>query len=455
MNGTNEDRARARRCLQMALEAGAQKARVSLNSNVMDLVATLDGAVDRITHCFDRSLSLALFADGRYGVFSTNKIDDEAQLRAFVQQSLALVRMLEAEPLRDLPDPARTAKDAREGDEAGLFDPAYGTVGPEQRKGFALFASPWGAAAPDGSWRLISEEGEYSDSLYEQYIVDSQGLECLHRETAFEYGIEVTIQDRRGDRYSGYWWDSAAALRDFDPSYCGRKAVQEAAAAIGPRRLKSGRYRAVIDREAASRLVSPILKALGGYAIQQDNSFLRDALDKQVFPAGMNLRDCPRSIGQTGARFFDSEGVATRDRDIVREGTVRTFFLNSFMAAKTGLAPTTEEPVRPVLEPFWSAASPQPKHIGRDELMRLCGDGILVTGFNGGNSNSATGDFSYGVEGFRFKDGKILHPVNEMVMTGNFLPLWAGLLGAGTDARACQQKSIGSLAFEGVDFSGT
>ena len=35
-------------------------------------------------------------------------------------------------------------------------------------------------------------------------------------------------------------------------------------------------------------------------------------------------------------------------------------------------------------------------------------EGILVTGFNGGNSNPATGDFSVGVEGFYVKNGEII-----------------------------------------------
>ncbi|MBR0361488.1 MAG: hypothetical protein IIX35_03875, partial [Paraprevotella sp.] len=42
-----------------------------------------------------------------------------------------------------------------------------------------------------------------------------------------------------------------------------------------------------------------------------------------------------------------------------------------------------------------------------------------VTGFNGGNCNPVTGDFSYGVEGFAFSKGKVTHPVKEMLITGS------------------------------------
>ena len=64
-----------------------------------------------------------------------------------------------------------------------------------------------------------------------------------------------------------------------------------------------------------------------------------------------------------------------------------------------------------------------------------------------------TGDFSFGVEGFRFKNGKITHPVKEMLITGNLIELWNNLIAAGSDARACTRWQIPSLAFSDVCFS--
>ena len=49
-----------RECLKMALEAGASKARASLSKNEMSIVATLDGEVDKVSGCLDRSISLNL-----------------------------------------------------------------------------------------------------------------------------------------------------------------------------------------------------------------------------------------------------------------------------------------------------------------------------------------------------------------------------------------------------------
>ena len=203
----------------------------------------------------------------------------------------------------------------------------------------------------------------------------------------------------------------------------------------------------VIDSEVASKMVSPILRALNGFAIQQNNSFLMDSLGKKLFPESMTIMDCPHIKGRTSSKLFDSEGVATTEHAIIEKGVIKEYFINSYMSRKLGMPQTTEDATSPKLMPTIPGA-------GRDSIMKMCGSGILVTDFNGGNSNSVTGDFSYGIEGFLFKDGVAVRPVSEMLVTGNFLKLWDGFIASGDDARDCMSKLIPTLAFANVDFSG-
>ncbi len=481
-----------RDCLRMALDAGASKARASLSKNTMNIVATLDGGVDKVTACLDRSITVNLFVDGRYGTFSTNKLDADS-LRNFIIRAVETTRMLAPDPCRDLPAPARTAKDAVSGDELGICDPAWRSVTPEQRIAFALDnscrerscssvslpprteltqkTSTEEHVRPDNTsaavfqeskeqtpstdelvrtatpWKLISEEGEYSDSEYWNYVVDTQGTEALHAETSFEFFTELTIQDSRGRKYSGGWWEAAPLLKDFHPEKVAPAALEEAVMQIGPRRCHSGKYRAVIDSEVSQKVLNPILNALNAFNIQQKNSFLTDALGRQIFPAGLDIMDMPRIPGEACGKMFDSEGVATANHYIVKDGVVQEFFVNTYMSNKLGVAPTIEDATRPVVCRFANSVS-------RQDIMNLCGDGILITDFCGGNSNPATGDFSYAIQGYRFKEGRIVHPVREMLITGNIVDLWSRLLAAGDDARRCRAKLTPTLAFDAVDFSG-
>ena len=467
-----------RQALDIARRAGAQHARATLSKSEEDLVATLDGEVDRVTHCADRSLSLALFVDGRYGSYSTNKLDS-ASLEGFIARAVAATRMVAEDPLRVLPDPARCCHDALTGNELGLVDPARNTLTPAARQQIALGASvaaslhgsqppetSFGphrfavppltmprvarfpeAAAAAAAYEIVSEEGEYSDSVYDSVVMDTNGVCCRHSETSFDYGVEITIESE-GEKYSGYWWDASSRLAELNAAACGREALSRAIGQIGSEPAPSGRYTAVIDAEMASKVVSPLLRALSGYAIQQQNSFLPDSLGRQLFPEGLTILDLPRIPGQTCSKYFDSEGVATVEAPIIEAGVVKEYFINSYMAGKLQMAPTVEDATRPKVLP-WPCAG-----LDRDAILRRCGSGILVTDFNGGNSNPVTGDFSYGIEGYLFEDGRIVRPVSGMLMTGNFLTLWSRLLAAGDDARPCQTKLVPTLAFAEVDFSG-
>ena len=307
---TDQEIALARASMEFALAHGAQKARVTLNKSLMELFGMLNGELDKVTHALDRSLQVALFVDGRFGSFSSNRLEEEG-LKKFLLDAIDTVRTLQPDPARDLPDPARTAKDAQTGRELDLYDPAYEELTSDKRRELALDTAVWKRKAElEKGFTLISEEGEYSDSLFDSVVMDSNGLYARHTETSFEIGYEVTVEDPDGNRYASYWWDATPRLKDILPSLktCSETAVRRAAAQIGPMDHPGGKCSIVVDSECASKFLTPVLNALGGYAVQQKNSFLVDKAGTKVFPDCLTVLDCPRSAGQTGSRLFDSEG---------------------------------------------------------------------------------------------------------------------------------------------------
>ena len=436
---TEEEIALAKHCLNFALKEGAEKVRITLTKSLLNLVGLLNGEVDKTSHALDRSLQLQLFVEGRFGSFSSNRLEKEG-LEAFIREAIDTVKMLEADAFRTLPAPERQAQDAVTGRELDLYDPAYESLTAEDRRQMALGSIAW---PQEG---LIAEEGEYSDSVFDSLTLDSQGLEARHTETSFEIGYESTVEDKEGRHFSSYWWDATPRLQDLQLKDCAEKAYRRAVDQQNPKTVPSGKYTLILDTECASKVVTPLLSALGGYSLQQKNSFLTDSLGKQLFPQGLTILDVPRTPGDTGCRFFDSEGVATREMPIIENGIVKTYFLNTYIAGKMEMEPTIEDATRVKVLPFGNCKTQQ-------DVLDQVKDGILVTGFNGGNSNPATGNFSYGIEGFLIQDGKRVHPVREMLITGDFLTLWSHLAAAAQDARPCLSKLVPTLAFTDVDFS--
>ena len=445
----------AQHCISHALSCGAPAARVYLNKCVTDSYTILNGELDKVTHSADRSIYLYIFADNRYGTFSTNRLEKN-ELEDFISRAIEMVRMLGEDVCRKLPSPERTAKDAVTGLELQLYDDAYEKMDADTRLANAFRLSRYDEIKSSGNgYRLISEECEYSCTSDDSYTADSQGFEGRHRETTFGTFSEMTIEDSEGNKYSGYWWQTSPRMADTDFDGCGKMALERAVRQIGPKKRRSGKYRMVVDTAVSSRLVSPIITALNAASVQQKMSFLDGAIGKKIFHEGMTLMDLARTPGKNGSRLFDTEGVATKDTSVIENGTVRQYFVNTYQSGKMGIEPTIEDVSRPCLMPFIKGKDLESaeKAVSLDDILKLTGNGILVTGFNGGNCNPVTGDFSFGIEGFAFSRGRITHPVREMLITGNIVELWNNLTAAGTDARPSSRWQIPSLAFDDVVFS--
>jgi len=73
----------------------------------------------------------------------------------------------------------------------------------------------------------------------------------------------------------------------------------------------------------------------------------------------------------------------------------------------------------------------------------------------GGNSDSTTGDFSFGLRGHLVENGQVGAPVGEMNVTGNLLDLFGRLVAVGNDPYPYSSTKAPTLVFENVDFSGT
>lgn len=459
---TEEETRIADRSVALAIEAGASAVQVTLDKARTEIYALLDGELDNIRQTGDRALTFKVYADGRYGVFSTNRLE-ESSIRDLLVKAVQNVRMLAPDRFRKLPAKEDTANDAVRGDEMGLVWYGYDTVTADGKlamaKNVSVFAE-FREAAPDRNWKVVSEEVEYNNTLTDTYLTNSDGIHCRHTETSFEVCAQVTVEDNAGDKYSGFWWDYSISPEKVRASDCGHKAVMQAVSQIGPVNADGGRHVMVVSNRIAGRLLQPVLDALGGRAIQQKSSFLTDSLGKQIFSKGLNIMDMPREKGKCGAILFEQDGRACLNREIITDGVVMEYFISTYMSGKLDMPATSECANRPVVKPFISSELVEGQDnasasgsIGEAEILDLCGSGILVTDFNGGNCNAATGDFSYGVEGLLFENGKVTAPICNMLITGNIVELWNNLIAAGNDPLDGMSRQVPTVAFKDVNFS--
>ena len=425
--------------LDFCLAAGASDARVIYNVSDQTAVSLYNSEVDKIHNASDCSVFLHLFVDGRFGTFSTNMLDDDG-LKEFISNAVKLTRLLEKDECRHLA-PAELCYRG-EGD-LKLLDPAAGSVTAEQGKALAMQIAG-NLCSHIGEGPLQSCEAEFGSSVECEVLADTAGF-CQKRDASFfTLSAGCSFLDKDGSRPQSWWPDANVFYSKLDWKRCAETAFDRGMARLGARRIDAGRHDVVVENGSVAKFVSPLLSALSGAALQQNNSFLLDSLGRKMFPSKLTVVDNPHKPSTFGARFYDGEGLATRKCKVIDEGVVTRYFLTSYYADKLKMAPTIDSV---------SVVEMVPDSGGMDAQMAAIGKGVLITGFNGGNHNPITGDFSYGIEGFWFENGKKLFPIHEMNVTGNYLELWNRLAAVGDDPLTLFSMQLPSVSFEGLSLT--
>lgn len=431
--------------LGICKECGIDDARITLLRGIENSVVVDNDRVDKLHQASSSSLYIQILVKQRYGAFSTNIMDPDV-LRKFIRQAAESTAMLTIDECMVLPDKALYYRGG--GADLKQYDSAIETLSSETRIETAMNI---GREVIGTDRRLLSVEAEYGDSVDYVYMADTQGFVGESILSNFSISAECSIIGKGEEKPKEWWYEGSMFFDGLKKTGCGTMALERALRRLKPVKLRSGKYNAVIENSVASKMVAPIISALNGAALQQRNSFLIDSIAKNIFPAEMNLVDTPHLPGMMGSRYFDGEGVATRNMSIIEHGVVNTYFINSYYGKKMGIQPTIEGPS--VLK-FAKDGDISGKELSLAAIIKSTERGILITGFNGGNSNSATGDFSYGVQGFYFEHGEIVHPIREMNITGNLIELWSNLLLIGDDPRDCMRWQIPTLSFGNCVFNG-
>lgn len=436
---SNENKKLAQWAMDCALKNGCQQAKVSLYSGSNTSFELRDAKMDKLQQASESGMSLYLYVDGRYGTYSTNRLDKK-ELEPFIKNGVESTRYLARDEARVLPDASRYYKGGSP--DLRLLDPRFHSVNPDDKVAMARAIAE---EVLGKDQRIISVESSYGDGDSSGYQITSNGFEGETRNSWYSLSASVAVKGDGEARPSSYWYESALFMDKLVKEGIGQKALERTLQKIGQKKVKSGRYTMILDPMVSGQLLRPVIGALYGSALQQKNSFLLGKLGQKIGSDRFVLTDEPHLVGASGARYFDGEGVATQRRSIFDKGVLKTYYMDTYNARKMGVEPTIASPSILLMQ------------TGDKDLDGLIGDvknGIVVTGFNGGNSNSSTGDFSYGIEGFLIENGVRTIPVSEMNVTGNMIELWSSLSATGNDARPNTAWRIPSLVFEEVDFNG-
>jgi PmbA protein len=429
----------AKWAMEHAIQNGAQQARVSIYNNNSSQIEVRDEKIDKLQESNRNGMQINLYVDNKYSSISTNRLNNKEELGKFIEEGIAGTRYLAEDEFRMLPDPELYYIGG--GPELKTVDKNFNSVDPTQKVNDAFALEKEVLGSDD---RIISATASYRDGLSGSVMVASNGFEGDSENSYYSLTASVSVTDGEA-RPQGYWGESAIFSSELVRKDIGKKALKRAIDRLGQEKIGSGKMPMIVENKQAGQSLRPLISALNGYAIQQRQSFLIDMIGEKIGSDLMTITDDPFIVSGRGSRLFDGEGIATKKRTVFENGVLKTYFIDTYYGKKLGVEPNSGGTTNMVFKP------------GEKDLEGLLADisrGILVTGFNGGNSNPVTGDFSYGIEGFLVEKGELVKPVAEMNITGNFKDLWKNLVAVGSDVDTTRSWRLPSLVFDNVDFSG-
>lgn len=425
---------------KQARKSGADEAAVNV-LNVREIeIQHRERKLERLKEATQNALTLTIYADQRYSSNSTNDMR-RAALERFISESVAMTKYLSEDPYRSLPDPKYYL--GQKHTDLHLLDPGYENLTSDERVRLAREIEEAMLAESD---RIITCTAHSGDTHLQSVKVHTNGFEGTRHTTAFYLGSEASVRDEGDARPSDWEWCTVRSLKELPKTVAvGKGAVKRALRKLGQRPIRTGIYDMIIDNRTAGRLLSSLRYPMTAAAIQQKNSFLEGKLGEQVFSTKLTIIDDPFINKGLGSRLFDSEGMASKRRLIVSEGIIKSYYVDTYYGKKLGWVPTTGQTSNITYDYGTRSLAEMVKDMSR---------GILVTGFIGGNSNSTTGDFSFGISGQYIENGEEVHPVKEMNISGNLMELMQQLAEVGNDPFDYSSHRRPSLYFKDVHFSG-
>ena len=355
--------------ISYALDCGANQVAVYIKNTSGRYFEIREKKIDRLQESIGNSLSVDLYVDRKYSSHTTNLLK-EKELFRFINEAVAATSYLSEDEFRYLPEKDLYFKGTVS--DLGTLDPGLDSVDSGIKIDLARQAEEEVYGIDD---RIISVTSYYTDNVNSIILADSNGFRGNSADSIAGLAADVSVRDDKG-RPSDYWAEYSIFFNRLNKIGIGKKAFERALKKSNPHKATSGKYKIVVENRAAANLLNPFISALYGSSIYQKNSFLAGSINTKVAADILSFYDDPLMISGFGSRHFDNEGLRAEKREIVQQGILKNYFIDTYYGRKLNLAPTSGSSSNIVIKTG---------SLSFEDLVKTVDKGILITGFNGGN----------------------------------------------------------------------
>lgn len=427
----------------LAKKLGASDSEVSMSKQQGLSLGCRMQEVETVEYDYGGALGIAVWFGQRKGSASTSDLSPEA-LKKTVEAACNIAKYTSDDPFSGIADPELMVKTVPDLD---LYHPS--NISTDDAIKMTLACEKAGLDFDEG----ITNSDGASFSSHTGFKVYGNSTGLIASYPSSRHSISAAFIAGEGDNMQrDYAYTVSRIATHLDsPEQVGAKAAKTTLSRLNAQQLNTMKVPVLFDSEIASGLFGHLIAGISGGNLYRKATFLLDALNTQILPDWLSIKENPFILQGLSSRAFDSEGVATQTRDIVQDGVLNTWLLTSYSARKMNLKSTGHAGGIH----NWLINTKAGAGGGNfDAMLKKLGTGLLVTEIMGQGVNIVTGDYSRGAAGFWVENGIIQYPVHEITIAGKLTDMFKNIVAIGDDIDVRGSIQSGSVLISEMQIAG-
>ena len=396
-------KAKAAHCLDVAKKIGATNASVTIGHSISETVNFRNNNLDESNRSDGLAFSIDTYIGKKKSSISSSNLLDQ-NLNTLIEKCYETTKITPEDEFNSLPDQNLLADSLKN---LNIYDDTH----IENDKKIDYLKELESAASEDK--KIVNTESSFTEKKSNFILANSDGFCSGYKTSSFTASCVAVAKDETSMERD-YEYSSKRYLDDIkDPKSLGKIACHQTIRKLSPKKIGSEKLSVIFDKRIAKGMLSAFASAISSSAIARGTSFLKDQLNEQIFSNSINIIDKPDIIKGLGSKNFDSEGVKSDTLNLVKEGVLKSYLVDSYNGRKLNLKSNGRSGGTTNL--YFENGNQS-----YDELLKMNSKCIYITETIGHGSNLVTGDYSVGATGFLVENGQFKYPINEITIAGNF-----------------------------------
>ena len=397
-------------CLDLAKKLGASDASVIVSNSISETVNFRNQKLDESNRSDNLAIGITTYiGKKKSSISSSNLLDDN--LKILIKKCVETTKNTPEDEFNSLPDKDLLAKETKN---LNLYDDTH------IKNDIKIEYLTRLEAQASQEKKIINTESSFTEDKSNFILANSDGF-CKGYKTSSFTASSVTVAKDDKSMERDYEYTSKCHLKDIkNAEELGKISAEQTIKKLSPKKIGSDKIPIIFDKRIAKGILSTFASAISSSAISRGTSFLKDKINQKIFSKDLNIFDKPDILKGLGSKSFDSEGVKTETLQLVEEGVLKNYLIDTYNGKKLNLKSNGRCGGTSNL--YFDNGK-----ISLKDLLNSNSKCLYITETIGHGSNLVTGDYSVGATGFLIENGEFKFPINEITIAGNFIDMFKNI----------------------------